>query len=388
MSTRKTLGFLLRFAVLGLAAAFVLVVAHPELLPGTRPVVHIQGAPPAAPRAGEAPPDPGAVSFRDAVRRASPAVVNVYSARAVPQSGEGAGAGRRFFWEAPPGAGSPGLQTGLGSGVIFSTQGHVLTNHHVIMGANRVHVMLADGRSAEAERVGSDPDTDLAVLRIDLPDLPVITFGDSSALAVGDVVLAIGNPYGVGQAVSLGIVSATGRKRLGLTTYENFIQTDAAINPGNSGGALVNGRGELVGVSTAIYSRSGGSQGVGFAIPVALVRDIMTQIIEHGHVVRGWLGISMSSLTPGQAAQAGLAEPFGVVVTGLFDETPAEMAGLQPGDILVRVNRQRIYDARHMLDVIARQRPGSEVQVEGIRRGNRFSVEAIVTQRPAPEPIP
>ncbi len=388
MSTRKTLGFLLRFAVLGLATAFVLVMVRPELLPGPRSVVHIQSTPPATSRGAEAPPVAGVVSFRDAVRQASPAVVNVYSARAVPRGPEGAGPERRFFWEAPPGAGPPGLQTGLGSGVIFSAQGHVLTNHHVIKGANRIHVMLADGRSAEAERVGSDPETDLAVLRIDLPELPIITFGDSDALAVGDVVLAIGNPYGVGQAVSLGIVSATGRKRLGLATYENFIQTDAAINPGNSGGALVNSRGELVGVSTAIYSRSGGSQGVGFAIPAAVVRDIMAQIMEHGHVVRGWLGISMSSLTPGQAAQAGLAEPFGVVVTGLFDETPAQMAGLQPGDILVRVNRQRIYDARHMLDVIARQPPGSEVQVEGIRHGNRFSVEATVAQRPAPEPLP
>jgi len=377
------LRFILRFAVIGLALAFVLVAWHPELVVGPRPVVEIRQEAPAPVSAAQ--PGPAApLSFNAAVRKAAPAVVNIYSARVVKPSDQlpDDPAMRRFFEQGHPGGVPRRIQTGLGSGVIFSAQGYVLTNHHVIAGADAVEVMLHDGRSARAKLVGSDPETDLAVLKIDLPDLPTITLADSNHLRIGDVVLAIGNPYGVGQTVTQGIVSATGRKRLGVSTYENFIQTDAAINPGNSGGALVNTRGDLVGLNTAIFSRTGGSQGIGFAIPANLSRHVMTQIVEHGYVVRGWLGISMSNLTPDTAHAAGLKDNFGVTVVRVFKDSPAARAGLEPGDVLVRINGQQVYDGRQMLDLVARVKPGGTAVIEGRRAGKPFSTRATVVQRP------
>ncbi len=376
------LRFILRFVVIGLALAFVVVAWRPQLIVGPRPVVEIRQEAPSA-----APPSPAAdapLSFNAAVRKAAPAVVNIYSARVVQPDEQLPGDPelRKFFEQTHPGEVPRRIETGLGSGVIFSSQGYVLTNHHVIAGADAVEVMLHDGRSASAKVVGSDPETDLAVLKIDLPHLPTITLADSDQLRVGDVVLAIGNPYGVGQTVTQGIVSATGRKRLGVSTYDDFIQTDAAINPGNSGGALINTRGNMVGLNTAIFSRSGGSQGIGFAIPANLTRHVMTQIIEHGYVVRGWLGISMRNLTPDSAAKAGLKKNFGVTVVRVFKNSPAEHAGLQPGDVLVRINGQQIYDGRQMLDLIARIKPGDAARIEGRRAGKPFSTRATVVQRP------
>ena len=380
MNLPRSLRSVTRFAVLGLAAALLASWLYPQLAQQPRPVVQIQQADSAAPTV----PTPAPLSYAAAVQRASPAVVNVYSARVV---GSTPGLSELpqlhpFFDPQESTLGPQQIQTGLGSGVIFSPQGYVLTNYHVIAGADEIQVMLADGRNAGAELVGSDPDTDLSVLRIDLPDLPTITFGDSDSLQVGDVVLAIGNPYGVGQTVTQGIVSATGRKRLGLSTYENFIQTDAAINPGNSGGALVNGSGDLIGINTAIFSRTGGSQGIGFAIPVTLARDVMTAVVEHGRVVRGWLGISMSNVTPQQARDAGLEDTLGVLIAGVLDDSPAQRGGLRPGDILTRVNREPVRDARHMLELVAGQKPGSEVIVEGLRDGERFRSQVVVAQRP------
>ncbi len=386
MSITRTLNFVFRFATVGIAAALAVVWLRPEWIRAPRPVVQIQQAatPTVVQRSGAAAP----LSFADAVQRASPAVVNIYSARILGDLDREAAPHLDRFLDREAIPDGRQIQTGLGSGVIFSDKGYILTNYHVIAGANEVEVMLSNGRSAAASLVGSDPDTDLAVLKIQLPDVPAITLGDSEHLQVGDVVLAIGNPYGVGQTVTQGIVSATGRKRLGINTYENFIQTDAAINPGNSGGALVNSRGELVGINTAIFSRTGGSQGIGFAIPANLARKILTEVIEHGHVVRGWLGISMNDLTPDRAREAGLENPYGVVVAALFDDSPARRAGLKPGDILLEVNSEQVYDARQMLDLIARVKPGDKINLEGIRNGSRFRAEAQVSERPAtPAPL-
>jgi len=258
----------------------------------------------------------------------------------------------------------------------------LLTNHHVVADADEVLVTLADDRSVPAEIIGSDPDTDLAVLKIDL-DSPAITLGDSEHLRVGDVVLALGNPFGVGRTVTMGIVSATGRNRLGINTFEDFIQTDAAINPGNSGGALIDAMGNLVGINTAIYSKSGGSQGIGFAIPVSLAKGVMTQIIEHGAVVRGWLGVEVQDLTPALAESFDLEDTDGVLITGVLRGGPASRAGLEPGDVITHLDGIRTPDSLATLNVIARHRPGSGLKIEGIRKGRGFEGEAIVGQRPA-----
>lgn len=380
----KILRFLLQFTVLGLAAAFVIVAPYPELLQPTR-VVTIHESTAATPvNAPKPAPARAPLSFSAAVARAAPTVVNIYSARVVRSLSNQRGP----LTPAPDMPSGDNIQTGLGSGVIFSTQGYVLTNEHVIAGADEIQAMLTDGRSARARVVGIDADTDLAVLKIDLKNLSAITLGDSDKLRVGDVVLAIGNPYAVGQTVTMGIVSATGRRRLGLSTYEDYIQTDAAINPGNSGGALINTNGDLVGLNTAIFSRTGGSQGIGFAIPAALARHVMTEIIEHGHVIRGWIGISMERVTPEDAEQAGLKDRYGVVVIQAIKDSPAERAGLRSGDILLRIDKQRIYDPRHMLDLVARERPGKRVSIEGIRGRRAFRVQVAITERPAPTQHP
>ena len=222
----------------------------------------------------------------------------------------------------------------------MSKEGYLLTNNHVTAGADQIIVALQDRRETLARVIGSDPETDLAVLKIDLPDLPAITLGRSDTIRIGDVVLAIGNPFGVGQTVTMGIISATGRNQLGLNTYEDFIQTDAAINPGNSGGALVDAQGNLLGINTAIFSRSGGSQGIGFAIPVKLAMDVMRSIVEKGQVVRGWLGLEVQALTPELAESFGLLDSPGILVAGVYREGPAAKAGLQPGDIILKIAQE------------------------------------------------
>ena len=289
---------------------------------------------------------------------------------------------QRFFRDFYPETTRNKVETSLGSGVIFSPQGYILTNHHVIVNASEIQVMLHDGRSVSAQLVGSDPETDLAVLKISLQNLPSITIGDSQSVRVGDVVLAIGNPYGVGQTVTQGIISATGRNRVGLNTFENFIQTDAAINPGNSGGSLINPYGELIGINSAIFSRSGGSQGIGFAIPANLAWMVMTNIIEHGHVIRGWLGVRLGELTPKLVEALQLKSLYGVVVTGVIKNSPALAAGLQPGDVLLKINNQPVLDMRSILDLISQQQPGTQISIEGIRNTKPFTIETTVNQRP------
>lgn len=329
----------------------------------------------------------GPASYANAVEVAAPTVVNVNTTKLVSNRSHplyDSPFFRRFF-DDPQRAPSQRRDNSLGSGVIVNKQGYILTNNHVIAGADEIQVVLNDGRGAAAQVVGRDPETDLAVLKISLDNLPSITFGQSDVLRVGDVVLAIGNPFGVGQTVTQGIVSATKRSHLGISTFENFIQTDAAINPGNSGGALINAAGELVGINTAIYSRSGGSQGVGFAIPTSLVKTVMKQILEFGHTVRGWLGIEIQSINPALADSFGLSKSIGIIIAGVMPGGPADHAGLKTGDIILQINGQTITDGTDALNHIAQTMPGKQIQLSGIRQGQPLTITAETSRRPLPE---
>ena len=327
----------------------------------------------------------GMLSYSNAVKKASPAVVNINTAKMVAQQRPRLFDDplfKRFFGEQGQGIPRKRLETSLGSGVIVSSDGYVLTNNHVIEGADEIQVSLKDGRTLAARIVGTDPESDIAVLKLNVQNAPAITLGQSSILEIGDVVLAIGNPFGVGQTVTMGIVSATGRERLGLSTFENFIQTDAAINPGNSGGALVNAFGHLVGINTAIYSRSGGSQGIGFAIPIDNVKEITEQIIKHGHAVRGWIGIEIQNITPELAETFGLDSTNGVIIAGVLNNGPADNAGLRPGDILTDINGTEVIDGTHAIKLIARVAPGNQVNIDFLRNGKRLSKDVTTSQRP------
>jgi serine protease DegS len=375
--------FFLQAALAGLAVAVIVAVFFPGLLDPGRDetaVVERVTAPPVA--VG------GAVSYAPGVARAAPAVVNIMTSRLVeaPQPPSGAPdqqppEPRRFF-DPTPHWPADREQASLGSGVIMTAAGHILTNHHVIEQAEAIAVVLANGDAHPAEIIGIDPDTDLAVLRIVAPGIIAASIGRSRDLQVGDVVLAIGNPFGVGQTVTQGIVSATGRTELGINLFEDFIQTDAAINPGNSGGALINAYGELVGINTAIFTRSGGSHGIGFAIPVDLARDVMNEIIAHGRVARGWLGIEVQALDQGLAESFGLDHPRGVLIAGILRDGPAARAGLRPGDVIVGLEGQRVDNTRAALNIIARKRPGETIRIEAQRDGEPLSLEATVDQRP------
>ncbi len=262
----------------------------------------------------------------------------------------------------------------------------MLTNHHVIASADSILVALQDGRETRAEIIGTDPETDLAVLKIALPELPTVILGSSDDIAVGDVVLAIGNPFGVGQTVTMGIISATGRNQLGINTYENFLQTDAAINPGNSGGALIDAYGNLLGINTAIFSKSGGSQGIGFAIPSNLARVVLQQIIENGRVIRGWLGIEIQEMTPRLAESFGMEESVGLIIAGIFRESPAHKAGMLPGDVLVSIDSKEIVNSRTAMNQIAQTKPGVTLNMEVIRNGKRETLPVLIGNRPLTQP--
>jgi serine protease DegS len=326
----------------------------------------------------------GPVSYADAVEIAVPAVVNIHTAKVITRRVHPLlqdPVFQQFFGDHFAKARKE-IQTSLGSGVLISEQGYVLTNNHVIEGADQIQVLLADGRSATATVVGIDTDTDLAVLFIHTDNLPSLVIGDSGKLRVGDVVLAIGNPFGVGQTVTSGIISATGRNHLGITAYEEFIQTDAAINPGNSGGALINTRGELIGINSAIYSRSGGSQGIGFAIPINLAKGVMTQIIETGHVVRGWLGIEAQDLTPQLAKTYGLNYRPGMLIGGVMVDGPAGKAGLELSDIVVTINGETIEETSEAMKTISGQPPGTVITLTGYRKDVPFTLQVQVMERP------
>ena len=388
MNIRDTVSFFLQAASVGIVAAFLLLLFRPEWFQQQPPVVEVQQVAPhtktdLARHAGNGP-----VSYADAVEPAAKAVVNVYTAKVITRKRHPLlddPLFRQFFGnQLGP---RKRLQTSLGSGVIVSEQGYVLTNNHVIAGADEIQVLLQDGRSARATLVGADKDTDLAVLRIKLDKLPVLPLSSTSdSLRVGDVALAIGNPFGVGQTVTLGIISATGRSQLGINRYEDFIQTDAAINPGNSGGALINAWGELIGINTAIYSRSGGSQGIGFAIPVNLVTNVMQQIIEQGHVERGWLGIEAQDITPQLAESFGLEGTRGMLIAGVLRGGPADVADIKPGDVIEKINGKEVENARSAMALIARLGPDAELVVEGKRDHQSIKLKVITGRRPEVEP--
>ncbi|RLA38206.1 MAG: transcriptional regulator [Gammaproteobacteria bacterium] len=381
MQLGKSLTFAFQVITAGLALAFVIIILKPDLLSGLNPVT----APPTTINRPPAGIRPIAHSYAPAVARSAPAVVNISTAKVVTERPNPLledPVFRRFFGEGLSTMPRQRLETSLGSGVIVGPQGHVLTNNHVIAEADQIVVQFADGRVGEATLVGADPESDLAVLEVDLPDLPQIAVGSSDALQVGDIVLAIGNPFGVGQTVTMGIVSATGRSHLGISTFENFIQTDAAINPGNSGGALVNAAGELVGINTAIFSRSGGSQGIGFAIPVSLANEVQQQIVDHGRVVRGWLGIEIQEITPELAESFGLQSTKGFIIAGVLPNGPAARADMQPGDIVTEIAGTRIDGPSTALEKIVMLTPGERVVLSGWREQEPTQWTVEIDERP------
>ncbi|WP_394065859.1 S1C family serine protease [Alcaligenes sp. WGS1538] len=370
-----------------LAGFFIVATLRPQWLgaPATpvRPAAPVPApALPVAPNAVQASPAP--LSYASAVASAAPTVVNVYTSKHLdgnPSPFQDPELNRLFrelpdLIERRP-------NTNLGSGVIVHEEGFILTNYHVIEAADAIEVALADGRQARARLIGADPESDLAVLKIDLPGLTAIAAEDSSDLRVGDVVLAIGNPFGVGQTTTMGIVSGLGRNRLGINIYENFIQTDAAINPGNSGGALVNARGRLVGINTAIYSETGGSLGIGFAIPATTALAIMEEIIRNGVVTRGWLGLEPQDITPDLAKVFHLDSDEGVIIASLQHQGPGAQAGMRVGDIVLRFNGQKVTDSIGLLNQIAPIKPGQEVALSLLREGRTLELKVKVGARPA-----
>jgi len=369
---KDSIKFLAQAVIGGLAIAFVILVFFPQLLPFR----HGADAPAAA--IGTSPAQP--LSYHAAIRRVAPAVVNVYTTQLVQRPMNPLFQDplfRRFFGIPEP---EKQLNSSLGSGVIFDQHGYILTNAHVINKATAIQITLADGRQAQASIVGIDEETDLAVLKINLKNLPTAPIGDSNHLQVGDVVLAIGSPYNLGQTVTQGIVSAIGRQRVGISAIEDFIQTDADINPGNSGGALVGSDGRLVGINTAIYTQSGGSQGIGFAIPINLAVGVMQQLRDKGYVVRGWLGVEVQ-VVPQDIIDA-TSLKHGVLISVVFNNGPAARAGLQPGDIIMSINGQDLYSPQQTIQIINRLNPGDTIKLAVLRGWNEITVSAQITQQP------
>jgi serine protease DegQ len=372
-----------------LAALFVVSTLRPELLPWKSPtgggtVLTIKEAvipPPTAegiPKAG---------SFSAAAQKAMPSVVNVFTSKEIKVSSHPLMEDpvfRRFFGDRFESQSR--RASSLGSGVIVSPEGYILTNHHVIEAADEIKIALSDGREAKARVIGSDPETDLAVIKVDMQALPTMTFGQSDNAQVGDIVLAIGNPFGVGQTVTMGIISALGRTHLGINTFENFIQTDAAINPGNSGGALVDVFGNLIGINTAIVSRTGGSLGIGFAITTSVAKQIMEQIIQTGGVVRGWIGVEVQDLTPELAESFKRPNTNGALIAGVLKGGPADQAGVKPGDIIVAVEGKPVIDSSGMLNLIAALEPGKTATITVIRNQAEKQIKINVGKRPKPAP--
>jgi serine peptidase DegS len=377
---RQTVVFLLRWTIVGLACAGVVLLIRPGLIAQSL----IKSGTTAASSNGTVAPansDEPRRSFADAVGRAGPAVVNIYTARVVNTSGARPSEANPLLRQHLP-AVRQRVEGSLGSGVIVDEVGHVVTNYHVVQGADEIRVQLADGRIATPEIVGMDPDTDLAVLRVPLKDPPVMPMGRSDELRAGDVVLAIGNPFGLSQTVTQGIVSATGRGRLGVTDFEDFIQTDAAINFGNSGGALINTQGELIGINTAVLAQNLGTDGISFAIPVNMVRGVMDQIIAHGHVRRGWLGVSSEEVPRSQAAALGIDPPVALRISEVVPHGPAALVGLQRDDLVTHLNGQPIANAQEALNRVAAMAPGSLLNIQARRGSQRLTFKATLDERP------
>ena len=368
-----------------LAMLFVVHTLRPSLLPNAARSGVVTLYENDANSLGELPSE----GFSRAAKKVMPAVVNVFTSSEVkPQAHPFMDDPRfRFFFGDQLDDNVPQQSSSLGSGVIVSHDGYILTNHHVIEGADQIEVALADGRTARGHVIGSDPDTDLAVIKVDLGDnLPAITFGKSDQARVGDIVLAVGNPFGVGQTVTMGIVSALKRNHLGLSTFENFIQTDAAINPGNSGGALVDVEGNLVGINSAIYSPNGGSLGIGFAIPVSTAKKIMEQIIQNGSVTRGWIGVAVQDLTPELLESFKLGDVKGVLIAEVVRGSPSDKAGVKAGDILLSIGDKPLTDSTSMLETISSLPPGKVTLLKLLRNQAEVAVQVKVGKRPKPKP--
>jgi Do/DeqQ family serine protease len=368
MNLKQALTFVAQSIVIGLAAAAIILL----LMPGSLPFNSSNQV----------------NSYHTAIEAAAPAVVNIYSGNTYAEPKNPILQDplfRRFFGEPSQDKRSANNTRkridSKGSGVIMDTEGHILTNAHVIQGAEEIFVTLRDGRETIARTIGIDSDTDLAVLQIGLENLPAIPIGDSSKLRVGDVVLAIGNPYDFGQTVTQGIISATGRKRLGITTFDNFIQTDADINPGNSGGALISAQGKLLGINTAIYSTTGASQGIGLATPINTALEVMQQLVRNGQVIRGWIGIRAQPLPADIAGAMGLMKG-GVLVSGVLQGGPADIAGINPGDVVIKIQDQDITNPQQAIDTIAKLAPGSKIEMIIVRGWQELKINAVVTQRP------
>jgi len=352
---KPVLVFLVQSVVVGLAAAFVVVLVRPQLLPVLDGGQRGLDGPPA--------------SYADAVDISAPAVANIYTRRLVADSNT-AGTGRFQ------------LNTSLGSAVVIDSDGYLVTNYHVVADAAEIRLQMADGRLANPDVVGVDIETDLALLKVDLGPLPAIALGRSERLRIGDIVLAIGNPYGLSKTVTQGIVSATGRGQLDLATFENFIQTDAAINEGNSGGALINSKGELVGINTAVLAQDAGTEGIGFAIPVDLVRGVVDEIKKNGRVIRGWVGMLPDELSRAESEALGLDPNVGIFLSSIFADGPAAQAGLQRGDVILAIDGEPIRSRQQALLLVARMNPGDRIEIDAWRDGKRFTVTLVVAERP------
>ena len=380
MNMRKFWLLFAQSTTVALGVLFIITLFKPDLLrwqPQPQNLTIKQAQQPAP--GGHTPSD----SFAPAANKVIPTVVNVFTQQKIRNPAHPAMQDpifRYFFGDRQDAR--PRQASNLGSGVIVSANGYILTNHHVVEAADEIQVALADGRTLPARVVGADPETDLAVLKIDADNLPAITFAQADSIKVGDWVLAIGNPFGVGQTVTAGIVSALGRTHLGINTFENFIQTDAAINPGNSGGALVDSSGNLVGVNSAIYSRTGGSQGIGFAIPVSIARQVMEQIIKSGSVTRGWVGVEVQDLTPELAESFNLKNAEGALIAGVLKGGPANTGGVRPGDILLAVNGKAVSNSASLLNLIADLKPGDEAQLRVARKQHVLDLKIKVGRRP------
>ena len=368
---------------IALALLFIIHTLKPDLLPNAArsgvvtlyentPLTHNDKSP--------------AMGLSAAAQKATPAVVNIFTTTTIKAPVNPFMDDPRFkYFFGDPGEDEPQSSSSLGSGVIVSSDGYILTNQHVVEAADQIEAALSDGRKAKAHVIGSDPETDLAVIKIDLPgSLPAITFGHPEQAQVGDLVLAIGNPFGVGETVTMGIVSALKRNHLGINTFENFIQTDAAINPGNSGGALVDSNGNLIGINSAIYSPNGGSLGIGFAISATTAKKTMEQIIQHGSVTRGWVGAGVQELTPELAESFKLGDTKGVLITEVIRNSPAEHAGIKTGDILLAIDDKNIDDSNTMLETVANLQPGKVALIKLLRNGANIGLQVKIGKRPKP----
>ncbi|MFL6675478.1 MAG: Do family serine endopeptidase [Massilia sp.] len=367
-----------------LALYFVVAALRPDWL-ARSPVPAQVGAGPRGVPVLQAPPLPASDSYRVAAGKAMPAVVNILTSKALREAHPLLKDPffRRFFGDRLP---RDEQMASLGSGVIVSSDGYILTNYHVVEAADEIEVGLADGRKAAAKIVGTDPETDLAVIRINERNLPVMVLGHADEARVGDVVLAIGNPFGVGQTVTMGIISALGRNNLHINHFENFIQTDAAINFGNSGGALVDSHGDLLGINSAIYSQTGGSVGIGFAIPVSTAKQVLESIIRHGQVVRGWIGVESQDITPELADNFGLGRKSGAIIAGVVRGGPADRAGMRPGDILLTVQGKQVASTSDMLNLIAQLAPGGKAKMTVMRNNRQSTLDVMVGKRPRQTP--